>query len=80
MSVSLDEVPAVAAVAWVRLRDEFRSILGDRLIALWGYGAKVFPDPPRLLGDIGRLEVHQKLAQFGVELAATRRKLWIIVC
>lgn len=52
MSVSLDQVPAIAVAGWVSLRDEFRTILGEDLVALWGYGGRAFPDPPRLLGDL----------------------------
>jgi hypothetical protein len=52
VSVSLEEVPEVARIAWVRLRDELRVILGEDLVALWGYGGTTFSDPPRRLGDL----------------------------
>ena len=52
MTVSLDQVPEIAVAGWVRLRGELRTILGDDLVALWGYGARALPDPPRLLGDL----------------------------
>ena len=52
MSVALEELPEVAKIAWVRLRDELRVILGEDLVALWGYGGTTFSDPPRRLGDL----------------------------
>lgn len=52
MSVSLDEIPEVARIAWVRLRDELRVILGDDLVALWAHGGTTFPDRPRRAGDL----------------------------
>jgi hypothetical protein len=66
MSVSLDQVLAVAAAGWVRLRDELRTILGADLTALWGYGARAFPDPPRLLGDVDTLAVLNRAPQEGI--------------
>jgi aminoglycoside adenylyltransferase-like protein len=51
-SVSLEEIPEAARIAWLRLRDELRAILGNDLVALWGYGATTFPDPPRRTGDL----------------------------
>jgi len=60
MSVSLDQLPKDAAAAWVRLRDELLAILGDNLVALWAYGARTFPDPPRSLGDLDTYAVLQR--------------------
>jgi Domain of unknown function (DUF4111) len=51
LSVSLDQLPASFAAVWGGLRDELVGILADELIALWAYGARTFPDPPRSLGD-----------------------------
>jgi hypothetical protein len=63
MSVSLDQVPAIAVAGWVRVRDELRTILGEDLVALWGYGARAFPDPPHLLGDVDTWAVLNRAPQ-----------------
>ena len=52
MNVSLDEVPEVARVAWIRLRDELRVILGNDLVALWAHGGTTFSDLPRRSRDL----------------------------
>jgi hypothetical protein len=52
MSVTLDEIPEAARVAWVRLRDELHDILGNDLIALWAHGGTTLPDRPRRYGDL----------------------------
>lgn len=52
MSVPVADLPTTALLGWVRLRDDLRLILGDDLIALWGYGARALPDPPLRLGDV----------------------------
>ena len=52
MIVSLDEIPEVARIAWVRLRDELHAILGNDLVALWAFGGTTFSDPPRRTGDL----------------------------
>jgi hypothetical protein len=52
VSVSLDEIPEVARIAWVRLRDELQAILGNDLVALWAHGGTTFPDHPRPSGDL----------------------------
>ena len=52
MSVSLDEIPEVAKIAWVRLRDQLQVILRNDLIALWAHGGTTFPDAPRRPGDL----------------------------
>lgn len=57
MSVPLAHLPTTALLAWIRLRDELRKILGEDLIALWGYGARALPDPPLRLGDIDTFAV-----------------------
>lgn len=61
--IHLDKVPGWARVAWARLGEELRSILGDDLVAIWGYGSVIAPDPPRRPADLdthvilrGRLE------------------------
>jgi len=52
MSVTLEEVPEAAAAAWVRVRDELKPILGDGLLALWGWGSTVRPDRPSVPSDL----------------------------
>jgi hypothetical protein len=52
MSVPLQEVPAVAAAAWLELRGELLRILGNDLVALWGWGSTVRPDRPLILSDL----------------------------
>jgi hypothetical protein len=52
VSVSLDEIPEVSRLAWLRLRDELQLILGDDLVALWGHGGTTFPDRPSPGGDL----------------------------
>jgi hypothetical protein len=52
MSFTLDEIPEVARIAWVRLRDELHAILGSNLVALWAHGGTTFPDRPRRPGDL----------------------------
>lgn len=59
MSVSLDQLPTGTAVVWVRLRDELLAILAENLVALWAYGGRTFPDPPRSLGDLDTYAVLQ---------------------
>ena len=51
--------PAVRS-AFEALRDELARLLGDDLVALWGYGAAVLPEPPVRLGD---LDTHGVLAR-----------------
>ena len=52
MSISLEELPEAARIAWVRLRDELHITLGDNLVALWAYGGTTFSDPPSRPGDL----------------------------
>jgi hypothetical protein len=52
VTVSLNDVPTTAAEAWTALRDRARSILGDDLVAVWGYGGTTFAERPRRLGDL----------------------------
>lgn len=52
MNVSLDEIPDVARIAWVRLGDELQVILRNDLVALWAYGGTTFPDLPSRPGDL----------------------------
>jgi hypothetical protein len=52
VSVSLEEIPQVARIAWVRLCDELQAILGNDLVALWAHGGTTFPDLPRRTGDL----------------------------
>jgi hypothetical protein len=57
VSVPVADLPTTALLAWLRLRDELRVILGGDLIALWGYGARALPDPPLRLGDVDAFAV-----------------------
>ena len=61
MTVSLDHLPIAAAQAWARLRDEARTVLGDDLTALWGYGGTIFPDRSRRLGDLDTVAVLERV-------------------
>ena len=48
MSVPLEQLPEAARTAWLRLRDELRSILGEDLVAIWAYGSTTaIEGPPR---------------------------------
>ena len=47
-SVPLEDLPAVARDAWIRLRDELVAILGDDLVAIWASGGTTaVGGPPR---------------------------------
>jgi Domain of unknown function (DUF4111) len=50
--VALDRVPASARSAWLALRDELRSILGDDLVAMWAYGGTIAVEDPPHAGDL----------------------------
>ena len=50
--VPLSALEPDARAAFETLRDELASLLGDDLVALWAYGAAVFPEPPARLGDL----------------------------
>jgi len=60
MSVTLDEIPEAARIAWLHLRDELRALLGDDLIALWAHGGTIFPDRPRRAGDLDTYAVLER--------------------
>lgn len=66
MSVSIDQLPKNVGATWVRLRDELLAILDENLVALWAYGARTFPDPPRSLGDHDTLAVLQRTPEDGI--------------
>jgi hypothetical protein len=57
MSISLDHLPPDFSAVWGRLRDDMVGILGDDLVALWAFGARTFPNPPRSLGDFDTFAV-----------------------
>jgi hypothetical protein len=57
--VPIEELPETIRLACVRLRNGLLDLLGDDLVALWAYGAAVFPDRPRRLGDV---DTHAVLA------------------
>jgi hypothetical protein len=47
-SISLQQLPEPARIAWTGLRNELESILGEDLVAMWAYGGTVaFEGPPR---------------------------------
>lgn len=52
MSVSLDEIPEIARVAWLRLRDELQVILGEDLMAMWAHGGTTFSAGQPHSGDL----------------------------
>ena len=52
MNGPLDNLPIAIASVCARLRDELIIILAEDLVALWVFGACVFPDSPVRLGDI----------------------------
>lgn len=52
MTVRLHDLPSAAASAWLELREELEWILGDDLIAMWGWGSTVHPDRPRIPSDL----------------------------
>lgn len=60
MSVTPAEIPQAARIAWLRLREELRGILGDDLIALWAHGGTTFPDRPRRAGDLDTYAVLER--------------------
>lgn len=63
MPVSLDQLSTNSAAAWMRLRDELLTILAEDLVALWAYGARTFPDPPRSLGDLDTFAVLKRASE-----------------
>lgn len=52
MPILLEQLPAYAANAVVRIRDELLAIFGDDLLALWLHGGTTFADRPLVRGDI----------------------------
>lgn len=52
MSVPLDQVPEAARTAWLRLRDELKSTLGDDLVAIWAYGSTTAVEGPARSADL----------------------------
>jgi hypothetical protein len=52
MSVSIDDIPQPARMAWLRLRDELHGVLGDDLVAIWAYGGTTSVDGPPRSGDL----------------------------
>jgi hypothetical protein len=61
LAVPLDQLPITAAQAWAPLSDEARTLLGDALTALWGYGGTVFPDRSRRLGDLDTIAILERV-------------------
>src|SRR5256885_8754760 len=59
--VSLEELPTISAHAWTSFQDESRRILGNDLIALWGYGGTIFPDRPARPGDLDTFAVIEEV-------------------
>ncbi len=52
MSISIQRLPARAALAGQRFRDEVAALMGDDLVAAWMHGGTTFPDRPREPGDL----------------------------
>jgi hypothetical protein len=52
MSASLDDLPEGARIAWLRLLDELREILGEDLVAMWAYGSTIVPERPLRPADL----------------------------
>jgi hypothetical protein len=61
MSIPLDSLSPRAAATWTRLRDELSDLLGNNLLALWAYGARTFPNPPKSLGDHDTFAVLERI-------------------
>lgn len=67
MSASIEEIPSVAAAAWLRLRDELQAILGDGLVAVWGDGSTVHPDRRRnIFSDLDTTAVVEHVIDEGL--------------
>lgn len=58
--ITLDHVPEVARIAWARLRDALKEILGDDLAALWAHGGTIASAGQLYAGD---LDTHVILAR-----------------
>jgi aminoglycoside adenylyltransferase-like protein len=52
MTVSIMDIPTVAAAASLRLRDELLPILGDDIVGMWLHGGTTFADRPARPGDL----------------------------
>jgi hypothetical protein len=52
VSVSIDDIPQPARMAWLRLRDELHGTLGEDLVAIWAHGGKTSLDGPPRSGDL----------------------------
>ena len=52
MSISIDQLPQIAASASTQLRDELTGIFGSDLIGVWLHGGTTFRDRSRRLGDL----------------------------
>jgi hypothetical protein len=52
MSVPLEQLPEAARTAWLRLRDELTSILGEDLVAIWAYGSTTAVEGPARSADL----------------------------
>ena len=75
--VPLSAILPETRLAFEQLRDGLADLLGDDLVALWGYGAAVSPEPPARLGD---LDTHGVLArppapETAAEMDAVRRRV-----
>jgi hypothetical protein len=52
MPIALESLPTRVMKAYIALRTELVELLGDQLVALWGFGAATMSDAPKRLGDI----------------------------
>ena len=69
MAVALEDLPEVARRAWTQLRDGLKSLLGEDLVAIWGYGGAIGSDRPLRPAD---LDTHVIVRRRPDELAARR--------
>jgi aminoglycoside adenylyltransferase-like protein len=85
VTVPLDQLPPVAAQAWLDLRDAAHTILDDDLTAMWGYGGTIFPERSKQLGDLDTFvvlartpsdEAKRALERAENEIAHTRGVEW----
>jgi hypothetical protein len=67
--IPLHDIPQKAQAAWVGLRDQLLSVLGDDLVAMWAYGGTTSGSDPAHDGD---LDTHVILSRRPAQEAARR--------
>lgn len=50
--IPLEQVPEDARGAWMRVRDTLRAMLGDELVAMWGFGGTITAPARSRRGDL----------------------------